>query len=70
MKVQVMNHLGHETFEFTEAQRSEGLALLEKCLSDGGVVATRESGSREYVAIKDPDQAQDENLAIPQLKGG
>lgn len=71
MKVHIMDHTGHSTLEFTEDQKSEGFAMLERLLSEGGkTLATRKAGESDYTVVKNPSQVQDEALLIPQRQGG
>lgn len=71
MKVHIMDATGHSTVEFTEEQKSEGYAMLERLLSEGGkVLATRKTGESDYRVVRDPSKVEDEALLIPQRQGG
>lgn len=71
MKVCIMDATGHSTLEFTEEQKSEGLALLERLLAESGkVLATRKIGEADYRVVRDPSKVEDEALLIPQRWGG
>lgn len=71
LKLHIMDHTGHSMLEFTAEQKSEGFAMLEKLLAEGGkTLATRKTGESDYTVVKSPKQVQDEALLIPQRQGG
>jgi hypothetical protein len=70
MKFYVMDHTGHSTVEFTEAQRGEAQAKFDSLLAEGKIAGTRKHGASDYQKIKSFDQLQDETTFTPPRVGG
>jgi hypothetical protein len=70
MKFYVMDHTGHSTVEFTEAQRGEAQAKFDELLAEGKIAGTRKQGASDYQKVKSFDELQDETTFTPPRVGG
>jgi len=70
MKFQVMDHTGHSTLEFSEAQRADAQEKFTTLLAEGKIAGTRKTGERDYQNIKQFDDVRDETIFTPHRQGG
>ena len=70
MKFFVMDHTGHSTLEFTEAQKADAQAKFDELLAEGKIAGTRKEGAHDYQKVKSFDELSDETTFTPQRVGG
>lgn len=70
MKFFVMDHTGHSTLEFTEAQKGDAQAKFDELLAKGKIAGTRKAGASDYQKVKSFDELSDETTFTPQRVGG
>ena len=74
MKHFVLDHSGHSTVEYDEADPVMLEAANQKFMELVGdqkkVAATRKAGETDYKVIKDPSQQKDETLFATPYQGG
>ena len=73
----VMDLTGHTTLEYApktvsadDPEVQAAMAKFQELVTTGYRAATRKTGQRDYTAIKQFKQQQDETLFVPHMQGG
>ena len=69
-KLQILDHTGHTTVEFDEANVAEAMAKFQALVKEAGYTAAVKTGDGTHRVVREFDPTAEETLIIPRLKGG